>query len=133
MSRCLAFSGLSGITPLSPSRARGGGLTDTLAASTRIVPCRAAMPPADRKSRQGVRATWPAPEKPRPHQCALRTTRNWSGIDTEATIMSTTIQDDMFAPDVLADPYAYYGRLREEDPIHWNEPYALWVVTRHDD
>jgi len=47
--------------------------------------------------------------------------------------MSTTIQDDMFAPDVLADPYAYYGRLRDEDPIHWNDSYALWVVTRHDD
>jgi cytochrome P450 len=43
------------------------------------------------------------------------------------------IQDDLFTPDVIADPYAYYGRLREEDPIHWNEAYELWVVTRHDD
>jgi cytochrome P450 len=45
----------------------------------------------------------------------------------------TRIHDDMFTPDVIADPYAYYGRLREEDPVHWNEAYALWVVTRHDD
>jgi cytochrome P450 len=39
----------------------------------------------------------------------------------------------MFTPDVIADPYAYYGRLRDEDPIHWNDTYALWVITRHDD
>lgn len=47
--------------------------------------------------------------------------------------MGTTIQNDMFTPDVIADPYAYYGRLRDEDPIHWNESYALWAVTRYDD
>jgi len=44
-----------------------------------------------------------------------------------------TLSDDMFAADVIADPYPYYGRLREEDPVHWNELYELWVVTRHDD
>ncbi len=43
------------------------------------------------------------------------------------------VQDDMFAPDVITNPYAYYGRLRDTDPIHWNETYALWVVTRYDD
>jgi cytochrome P450 len=47
--------------------------------------------------------------------------------------MLTTIQADMFAPDTIADPYTYYGRLRDEDPVHWNEPYELWVITRHDD
>ena len=47
--------------------------------------------------------------------------------------MATPIQGDMFTQDVIADPYAYYGRLRDEDPIHWNETYALWVVTRYDD
>ena len=47
--------------------------------------------------------------------------------------MGTSIQDDMFTPDAIADPYAYYGRLRDEDPVHWNEAYALWVITRHDD
>jgi len=44
-----------------------------------------------------------------------------------------TLSDDMFVADVIADPYPYYGRLREEDPVHWNELYELWVVTRHDD
>jgi cytochrome P450 len=47
--------------------------------------------------------------------------------------MVTAVHDDMFTPDVIADPYAYYGRLRDEDPVHWNEAYALWVITRHDD
>jgi cytochrome P450 len=47
--------------------------------------------------------------------------------------MAIKIQDDMFTPDVIADPYAYYGRLRDEDPVHWNDTYALWAITRHDD
>jgi cytochrome P450 len=41
--------------------------------------------------------------------------------------------DDMFTDEVIADPYTYYGRLREDDPVHWNALYDLWVITRHDD
>src|SRR5207302_1952975 len=48
-------------------------------------------------------------------------------------IMDIAVQDDMFTPEVIADPYGYYGRLRDEDPVHWNDIYALWVLTRHDD
>jgi cytochrome P450 len=47
--------------------------------------------------------------------------------------MATVVHDDMFTPNVIADPYGYYGRLRDEDPVHWNDTYGLWVVTRHDD
>jgi len=47
--------------------------------------------------------------------------------------MLTSINDDMFAADVIQDPYRYYGRIRDEDPVHWNELYELWVITRHDD
>ena len=47
--------------------------------------------------------------------------------------MGAAILDDMFTPDVIADPSTYYGRIRVEDPVHWNENYALWVITRHDD
>jgi cytochrome P450 len=47
--------------------------------------------------------------------------------------MATVVHDDMFTPDVIADPYTYYGRLRDEDPVHWNDTYGLWVITRHDD
>jgi cytochrome P450 len=41
--------------------------------------------------------------------------------------------DDMFAPQAIADPYGYYAHLRERDPVHWNERYQLWVVTRYAD
>ncbi|HEX9893107.1 MAG TPA: cytochrome P450 [Gemmatimonadales bacterium] len=41
--------------------------------------------------------------------------------------------DDIFAPDAIADPHAWYARLREQDPVHWNERYQLWVITRYDD
>ena len=37
--------------------------------------------------------------------------------------MSGALHDDMFTPEVIADPYCYYGRLRNEDPVHWNEEY----------
>ncbi len=47
--------------------------------------------------------------------------------------MVTTVHDDLLAPEVIADPFAYFGRLREEDPVHWNERYQVWVVTRYDD
>jgi cytochrome P450 len=47
--------------------------------------------------------------------------------------MATAVRDDMFTPDVIADPYSYYGRLRAEDPVHWNETSALWVITGYDD
>jgi cytochrome P450 len=43
------------------------------------------------------------------------------------------INDNMFTEEAIADPYTYFGRLREEDPVHWNELYELWVITRHDD
>ncbi len=42
------------------------------------------------------------------------------------------IQDDLLAPDVVADPYPYFGRLREEDPVHWNPRWGGWLVTRYD-
>ena len=35
-------------------------------------------------------------------------------------MIMSALQDDMFTPDVIADPYTYYGRLRDEDPVHWN-------------
>jgi len=43
------------------------------------------------------------------------------------------INEDLLGPEAIADPYTYYGRLREEDPIHWNPLYATWVITRYDD
>ena len=36
-------------------------------------------------------------------------------------------------PDVLADPYPLYHRLRTEDPVHWDPFLHVWVVTRYRD
>ena len=47
--------------------------------------------------------------------------------------MVTAIDDEMFSGKAIADPYGYFGQLREEDPIHWNEKYEMWVITRYDD
>ena len=47
--------------------------------------------------------------------------------------MIKTIHDNEFAQDVIADPYWYYGMIRDEDPVHWNEKYEVWDITRHDD
>ena len=40
---------------------------------------------------------------------------------------------DLFAPEVIRDPYSYYGNLRETDPVCWNSRHSLWLLTRHDD
>src|SRR2546427_250508 len=44
-----------------------------------------------------------------------------------------TINEDLLGPEAIDDPYKYYGRLREEDPIHWSPLYETWVITRYDD
>jgi cytochrome P450 len=36
-------------------------------------------------------------------------------------------------PEVLADPYPLYHRLRAEDPVHWDPFLHAWVVTRYTD
>ena len=36
-------------------------------------------------------------------------------------------------PEVLADPYPLYRRLREERPVHWDPYLHAWVVTRYRD
>lgn len=41
--------------------------------------------------------------------------------------------DDLMAPEVIRDPHTYYHRLREADPVHWNDRWGGWVVTRYDD
>ncbi len=36
-------------------------------------------------------------------------------------------------PEVLANPYPLYERLRTEDPVHWDPYLHAWVVTRYAD
>ena len=36
-------------------------------------------------------------------------------------------------PEVLANPYPLFHRLRTEDPVHWDPFLHTWVVTRYAD
>src|SRR5690242_11266354 len=39
----------------------------------------------------------------------------------------------LLEPEVLANPYPLYKRLRSEDPVHWDPFLHAWVVTRYED
>ncbi|MDQ6883909.1 MAG: cytochrome P450 [Candidatus Dormibacteraeota bacterium] len=39
----------------------------------------------------------------------------------------------LLEPEVLANPYPLYQRLRSEDPVHWDAFLHAWVVTRYAD
>ena len=39
----------------------------------------------------------------------------------------------LLEPEVLADPYPLYRKLRTEDPVHWDRFMQTWVVTRYTD
>ena len=36
-------------------------------------------------------------------------------------------------PAMLANPYALFTRMRDEDPCHWSPRLKSWVITRYDD
>jgi pimeloyl-[acyl-carrier protein] synthase len=39
----------------------------------------------------------------------------------------------LLEPEVLANPYPLYHKLRTEDPVHWDRFLHTWVVTRYTD
>ena len=47
--------------------------------------------------------------------------------------MTTDINDDIFSPEGVADPYTYFGRLREEDPVLWNEKCQVGGMMSYQD
>src|SRR2546425_11878572 len=51
------------------------------------------------------------------------------GSKTDATLSLFRLLD----PEVLANPYPLYHRLRREDPVHWDPYLHAWVVTRYAD
>jgi pimeloyl-[acyl-carrier protein] synthase len=52
-----------------------------------------------------------------------------TGSIAELTLSLSQLLD----PEVLADPYPLYHRLRSEDPVHWDPYLHAWVVTRYQD
>ncbi len=55
------------------------------------------------------------------------------------TSSATSVQDPSLSlyhlldPEVLANPYPLFQRLRSEDPVHWDPFLHAWVVTRYAD
>jgi cytochrome P450 len=45
---------------------------------------------------------------------------------------NTEVLFNPFQPEFHADPYPFYRRLREQDPVH-QTPMGFWVLTRYDD
>lgn len=43
------------------------------------------------------------------------------------------VSDNLMAPDVIHDPHTYYHTLRDADPVHWNDRWGGWVITRYED
>ena len=39
----------------------------------------------------------------------------------------------LLEPEILANPYPLYNKLRTEDPVHWDRFLQTWVVTRYAD
>lgn len=47
--------------------------------------------------------------------------------------MAAVLSDDLMAREVIRDPHSYYRLLREADPVHWNEKWGGWILTRYED
>ena len=43
--------------------------------------------------------------------------------------MVSTINDNPFSLEAMYQPYDFYSRLREWEPVHYNEQYEVWMVT----
>src|ERR1700741_3289214 len=56
-------------------------------------------------------------------------TGSTDGIDAKRPLSLYLLLD----PEVLANPYPLYRRLRTEDPVHWDPFLDAWVVTRYAD
>ncbi len=60
-------------------------------------------------------------------------------MTTHASQPATNAQQQVLSlyhlldPEVLANPYPLYHRLRSEDPVHWDHYLHAWVVTRYAD
>ena len=45
----------------------------------------------------------------------------------------TGLYYDPYRPDINADPYPVYRRLRDEAPLYYNEPHDFYAVSRFED
>ncbi len=58
----------------------------------------------------------------------------YTGISPSTSKVDPTLSlYQLLDPEVLANPYPLYHRLRREDPVHWDPFLHEWVVTRYAD
>lgn len=43
------------------------------------------------------------------------------------------VDQNLMCDEAVRDPHSYFSRLRDVDPIFWNERHRAWVLTRHGD
>jgi cytochrome P450 len=48
-------------------------------------------------------------------------------------VARTTELPGFLSPEVAADPYAFYRTLRRESPVHWDDGYRGYLVSKHAD
>jgi cytochrome P450 len=39
----------------------------------------------------------------------------------------------LLSPEAVADPYAFFGALREHEPVHYDAAHKSWLITRYED
>jgi cytochrome P450 len=61
------------------------------------------------------------------------TSQDWSPSTPETVTGSPLSLYRLLDPEVLANPYPLFARLRAEDPVHWDPYLHCWVVTRYAD
>ena len=47
--------------------------------------------------------------------------------------MVISVDDDLLDSGLLQDPFPYYQELRETRPVHWNERWRGWIVSKYED
>jgi pimeloyl-[acyl-carrier protein] synthase len=54
-------------------------------------------------------------------------------VEPEAALFGAADSFGLFTADAVQDPYPYYCRLRESEPIHWSAKAQAWYFTRYRD
>ncbi len=47
--------------------------------------------------------------------------------------MTRAFDEDCLSPAAVVDPYGYFASIRRDDPVHWNDRFRAWFVTRYSD
>ena len=43
--------------------------------------------------------------------------------------MVSTINDNPFSLEAIYQPYDFFARLRDTEPVHYNEEFEVWMVS----